>query len=93
MADEELTDEDLRLQLSCAGPQICAIRRLGKSPAVRITFSRGPLPSAVLLGHVRVPVREYKPKPVGCSKCGRFGHVASTLVCTVFIFSRGDLPS
>ncbi|KAG0423047.1 hypothetical protein HPB47_001140 [Ixodes persulcatus] len=71
--DMDATEEQLEHNLRSVN-KIAAIRRLGKSRVVKLTFHGSQLPNYVLLGYVRHPVLPYKKRPLQCHNCGGFVH-------------------
>ncbi|XP_042149633.1 uncharacterized protein LOC121837861 [Ixodes scapularis] len=73
----EITDADLWASIREKAPVI-QVRRLGKTEAVKLVFSTRTSPEYVFVGHTRYSVLSYLEKPRQCTKCNRFGHLAST---------------
>ncbi|XP_062716423.1 uncharacterized protein LOC134291949 [Aedes albopictus] len=46
------------------------------SNSYRVTFSGSALPSVLVIGLLRLPVRLYEPKVMHCAKCQQLGHTA-----------------
>ncbi|XP_062712384.1 uncharacterized protein LOC134289821 [Aedes albopictus] len=46
------------------------------SQSFRVTFSGSALPSVLVVGLLRLPVRLYEPKVMHCEKCRQLGHTA-----------------
>lgn len=73
----DLSNSEILEALRQRVPVISA-RRLGeKSENVRIVFCTETTPEHVILGYTRYRVYEYHETPRQCTKCQRYGHVAS----------------
>ncbi|XP_062703654.1 uncharacterized protein LOC134286101 [Aedes albopictus] len=46
------------------------------SKSIRVTFPGSALPSVLVIGLLRLPVRLYEPKVMHCEKCRQLGHTA-----------------
>lgn len=53
-------------------------RRMGTSEVIQIIFTTDTRPEYVILGYTRHQVYDYEEKPVQCTRCQRFGHIAGT---------------
>ncbi|KAG0441614.1 hypothetical protein HPB47_015904 [Ixodes persulcatus] len=71
--DKELSNEEITSHLR-SNIKVGAVRRLGKSSTVKVTFRGKILPTHVLLGHVRLPVHPFQERPIQCLNCFGFGH-------------------
>ncbi|XP_040066543.1 uncharacterized protein LOC120840202 [Ixodes scapularis] len=71
--DKELSNEEITSHLR-SNINVGAVRRLGKSSTVKVTFRGKILPTHVLLGHVRHPVHPFQERPIQCLNCFGFGH-------------------
>ena len=76
----DLTDEEIKLSLS--NQRVTFVRRLnyrnkdGEFPSgsVMVCFSASFLPQVVSIGYMRFRTRPYKPPPLRCFNCNRYGH-------------------
>lgn len=73
----DLSDPEILVALRQKTP-VKSVRRLGKlSKSVRIVFATETAPEHVFLGYTRYRVYPYVQTPRQCTKCQRFGHVAT----------------
>ncbi|KAG0410284.1 hypothetical protein HPB47_012601 [Ixodes persulcatus] len=71
--DKELSNEEITSHLR-SNIKVGAVRRLGKSSTVKVTFRGKILPTHVLLGNVRLPVHPFQERLIQCLNCFEFGH-------------------
>ncbi|XP_077539864.1 uncharacterized protein LOC144152467 [Haemaphysalis longicornis] len=73
----DLSEPEILVALRQKTP-VKSVRRLGKlSKSVRIVFATEIAPEHVFLGYTRYRVYPYVETPRQCTKCQRFGHVAT----------------
>lgn len=72
----DLSDDEILK--ATRGSVVLKVRRLGASEAVQLVFKAPTVPEHVCVGYTRYKVLPYIEKPRQCTKCHRFGHIAST---------------
>lgn len=73
----DMTNTDVQNAVRATVPVVSA-RRLGSSEVVQMVFQGTKAPEHVSIGYTRFKVLPYIERPRQCTKCRRFGHIAST---------------
>lgn len=89
--DPALSEVEIEQNVRSPEGRVARLRRLGKSTAVKLSFSTTTLPSYVYLGHVRHPVSLFKERPIQCRKCCAYGHREATCKRPPICSRCGDL--
>ncbi|XP_023221114.1 uncharacterized protein LOC111622892 [Centruroides sculpturatus] len=77
-----MSEDESDIQIGLSDQGVTAVRRIsirrdGKLIPTKhliLTFNKPTLPSSVVAGYLRCPVRPYIPNPLRCFKCQWFGH-------------------
>lgn len=73
----DMSDNEILEAIPATVPVMNA-RRLGSSEVVQLIFQATKIPEYISVGYTRFKVTPYVGRPRQCTKCLRFGHIAST---------------